>query len=209
MAERRKARQSSRAMSSPRSKTDKATMEVEATDEGHARQDLDFRKAPPTSRSTRRSRPFWADGETAADLGKAPAPAPAPNVCQGKSRESRAPVGEGQADDFRHRRRPRHRPLSPRPDPEVAGRHRDDLPDHPRSACATPWLKRCGRDPRRVPDGAREVAEYQGAYKVSQGLLQEFGDRRVIDTPITEHGFLPASGVGAAMSGPESRSSNS
>ena len=36
-----------------------------------------------------------------------------------------------------------------------------------------------------------EVAEYQGAYKVTQGLLQEFGARRVIDTPITEHG-LPA-----------------
>src|SRR6201996_2986657 len=45
-----------------------------------------------------------------------------------------------------------------------------------------------------------EVAEYQGAYKVSQGLLQEFGKRRVIDTPITEHGFAGL-GVGAAMAG--------
>src|SRR5439155_334188 len=45
-----------------------------------------------------------------------------------------------------------------------------------------------------------EVAEYQGAYKVSQGLLQEFGARRVIDTPITEHGFAGI-GVGAAMAG--------
>ncbi len=45
-----------------------------------------------------------------------------------------------------------------------------------------------------------EVAEYQGAYKVTQGLLQEFGSRRVIDTPITEHGFAGI-GVGAAMSG--------
>jgi pyruvate dehydrogenase E1 component beta subunit len=45
-----------------------------------------------------------------------------------------------------------------------------------------------------------EVAEYQGAYKVTQGLLQEFGDRRVIDTPITEHGFAGV-GVGAAMTG--------
>ena len=45
-----------------------------------------------------------------------------------------------------------------------------------------------------------EVAEYQGAYKVTQGLLQEFGARRVIDTPITEHGFAGV-GVGAAMSG--------
>ena len=45
-----------------------------------------------------------------------------------------------------------------------------------------------------------EVAEYQGAYKVSQGLLDEFGARRVIDTPITEHGFAGL-GVGAALAG--------
>ena len=45
-----------------------------------------------------------------------------------------------------------------------------------------------------------EVAQYQGAYKVSQGLLEEFGDRRVIDTPITEHGFAGV-GVGAAYRG--------
>jgi pyruvate dehydrogenase E1 component beta subunit len=45
-----------------------------------------------------------------------------------------------------------------------------------------------------------EVAEYQGAYKVTQGLLQEFGNRRVIDTPITEHGFAGI-GVGAAFTG--------
>jgi len=45
-----------------------------------------------------------------------------------------------------------------------------------------------------------EVAEYQGAYKISQGLLEEFGDSRVIDTPITEHGFTGL-GVGAAFGG--------
>ena len=45
-----------------------------------------------------------------------------------------------------------------------------------------------------------EVAEYQGAYKITQGLLQEFGDRRVVDTPITEHGFAGI-GVGAALTG--------
>jgi len=45
-----------------------------------------------------------------------------------------------------------------------------------------------------------EVAQYQGAYKVSQGLLDEFGDKRVIDTPITEHGFTGL-GVGAAFGG--------
>jgi pyruvate dehydrogenase E1 component beta subunit len=45
-----------------------------------------------------------------------------------------------------------------------------------------------------------EVAEYQGAYKVTQGLLQEFGASRVIDTPITEHGFAGL-GIGAALAG--------
>jgi pyruvate dehydrogenase E1 component beta subunit len=45
-----------------------------------------------------------------------------------------------------------------------------------------------------------EVAQYQGAYKISQGLLEEFGERRVIDTPITEHGFSGV-GVGAAFMG--------
>jgi len=56
---------------------------------------------------------------------------------------------------------------------------------------------------RRDPDVflmGEEVAEYQGAYKISQGLLEEFGAKRVIDTPITEYGFAGL-GVGAAMAG--------
>ena len=55
------------------------------------------------------------------------------------------------------------------------------------------------RDPTVFLMG-EEVGQYQGAYKVSQGLLDEFGDKRVIDTPITEHGFAGL-GVGAAFSG--------
>ena len=55
------------------------------------------------------------------------------------------------------------------------------------------------RDPTVFLMG-EEVAEYQGAYKVSQGLLEEFGAKRVIDTPITEHGFAGL-GVGAAFNG--------
>ena len=55
------------------------------------------------------------------------------------------------------------------------------------------------RDPNVFLIG-EEVAEYQGAYKVTQGLLQEFGERRVIDTPITEQGFAGI-GIGAAMAG--------
>jgi pyruvate dehydrogenase E1 component beta subunit len=55
------------------------------------------------------------------------------------------------------------------------------------------------RDPNVFLMG-EEVAQYQGAYKISQGLLEEFGDKRVIDTPITEQGFAGI-GVGAAMAG--------
>ncbi len=56
------------------------------------------------------------------------------------------------------------------------------------------------RSDDRVFVMGEEVAEYQGAYKVTQGLLDEFGARRVIDTPITEHGFAGI-GAGAAMGG--------
>ena len=63
---------------------------------------------------------------------------------------------------------------------------------------------------RRDPDVfvmGEEVAEYEGAYKITQGLLDEFGAKRVVDTPITEHGFAGV-GVGAAFAGC-GRSSNS
>ncbi len=56
---------------------------------------------------------------------------------------------------------------------------------------------------RRDPDVfimGEEVAQYQGAYKITQGLLDEFGPKRVVDTPITEHGFAGV-GVGAAFAG--------
>lgn len=56
------------------------------------------------------------------------------------------------------------------------------------------------RKDERVFLMGEEVAQYEGAYKVSQGLLKEFGDRRVVDTPITEHGFTGLS-VGAAFGG--------
>ncbi len=55
------------------------------------------------------------------------------------------------------------------------------------------------RDPNVFLMG-EEVAEYQGAYKVSAGLLQRFGPRRIIDTPISENGFAGL-GIGAAMVG--------
>jgi len=71
------------------------------------------------------------------------------------------------------------------------------------SAIASRSASRMVEEMRRDGDVfimGEEVAEYQGAYKITQGLLQEFGARRVIDTPITEHGFAGV-GVGAAMAG--------
>src|SRR4029078_3343497 len=84
------------------------------------------------------------------------------------------------------------------PDPEVpAGTEMVSMTI--REALRDAMAEEMRRDPDVFVMG-EEVAEYQGAYKVTQGLLQEFGDRRVIDTPITEHGFAGV-GVGAAFTG--------
>jgi len=173
--------------------TDKATMEVEATDEGTLGKIL----IPEGTADVAVNTPIatiLADGESAADLGKAPAAAPAP-AAQEKAAES-APPAAAKAEA------PQPKAEAPKavaePDPEVP----------PGTEMITQTIRDALRDAmaeemRRDPDVflmGEEVAEYQGAYKVSQGLLQEFGARRVIDTPITEHGFAGI-GVGAAMSG--------
>jgi pyruvate dehydrogenase E1 component beta subunit len=173
--------------------TDKATMEVEATDEGTLGKIL----IPEGTEDVAVNTPIatiLADGETVADLGKAVAPKPAPaapNVAH-EVAESRAPVGEG-------------KPMisapaasAAEPDPEVpAGTEMVTMTI--REALRDAMAEEMRRDPDVFVMG-EEVAEYQGAYKVTQGLLQEFGAKRVIDTPITEHGFAGI-GVGAAMAG--------
>ncbi len=171
--------------------TDKATMEVEATDEGTLGKIL----IPEGTADVAVNTPIatiLADGESAADLGKAPAPkaaAIAPDVAQ-EVAESRSPVGEGAPMI--------HAPKAPEPDPEVpAGTEMVTMTI--REALRDAMAEEMRRDGDVFIMG-EEVAEYQGAYKVSQGLLQEFGARRVIDTPITEHGFAGI-GVGAAMAG--------
>lgn len=171
--------------------TDKATMEVEATDEGTLGKIL----IPEGTADVAVNTPIatiLADGETAADLGKAPAPAP-------KAAEA-APPAEAKTEAPQ----PEHKaPAAPvaavaEPDPEVpAGT--EMITQTIREALRDAMAEEMRRDPDVFLMG-EEVAEYQGAYKVSQGLLQEFGDKRVIDTPITEHGFAGI-GIGAAMSG--------
>ena len=169
--------------------TDKATMEVEATDEGTLGKIL----IPEGTADVAVNTPIatiLADGETAADLGKAAAP-----VQQEKAAES-APPAAAKAEA------PQAKAEAPKavaePDPEIpAGT--EMITQTIRDALRDAMAEEMRRDPDVFLMG-EEVAEYQGAYKVSQGLLQEFGARRVIDTPITEHGFAGI-GVGAAMSG--------
>ncbi|MDE2378815.1 pyruvate dehydrogenase complex E1 component subunit beta [Bradyrhizobium sp.] len=175
--------------------TDKATMEVEATDEGTLGKIL----IPEGTADVAVNTPIatiLADGETAADLAKDTAKTPAP-ARQEKAAGSAPPAAKAEAAQPKSAA-----PSAPQavaePDPEVpAG-----------TAMVTQTIREALRDAmaeemRRDADVfvmGEEVAEYQGAYKVTQGLLQEFGPKRVIDTPITEHGFAGI-GVGAAMAG--------
>jgi pyruvate dehydrogenase E1 component beta subunit len=169
--------------------TDKATMEVEATDEGTLGKIL----IPEGTADVAVNTPIatiLADGESAADLGKAAAPAQ-----QEKAAESTPPAA-AKAEA------PQAKAEAPKavaePDPEVP-EGTEMITQTIRDALRDAMAEEMRRDPDVFLMG-EEVAEYQGAYKVSQGLLQEFGARRVIDTPITEHGFAGI-GVGAAMSG--------
>jgi pyruvate dehydrogenase E1 component beta subunit len=176
--------------------TDKATMEVEATDEGTLGKIL----IPEGTADVAVNTPIatiLSDGESAADLGKAEAPAK-----QQKAAES-APPAEAKAEAAQSGGGPEKKaPAAPQPvaepDPEVpAGTEMVTMTI--REALRDAMAEEMRRDEDVFVMG-EEVAEYQGAYKVTQGLLQEFGARRVIDTPITEHGFAGA-GVGAAMAG--------
>jgi len=171
--------------------TDKATMEVEATDEGTLGKIL----IPEGTSDVAVNTPIatiLADGESAADLAKAPAPAK-----QQKAAES-APPAEAKAPASPAPAAPSAPAAVAPPDTEIpAGT--EMVTQHIREALRDAMAEEMRRDPDVFVMG-EEVAEYQGAYKVTQGLLQEFGDRRVIDTPITEHGFAGV-GVGAAMAG--------
>jgi pyruvate dehydrogenase E1 component beta subunit len=178
--------------------TDKATMEVEAVDEGTLGKIL----VPEGTNDVAVNTPIaviLGEGEDASAIksakprGKKDHAEPDPAVQQ-RTEESRPPVEEPEAISS----------------PPVAPRQ--DVPDEAEipagTEMATMTVREALRDAmaeemRRDQDVfvmGEEVAEYQGAYKVTQGLLQEFGPMRVIDTPITEHGFAGL-GVGAAMGG--------
>src|ERR1700682_2277875 len=184
--------------------TDKATMEVEATDEGTLGRIL----VPEGTEDVAVNTPIatiLSDGESAADLGKVTAPA--------KAASFETPAAQAPQDDAKRGPHPEEgapapvskgatAPAAPKavaePDPEVP-EGTEMVTMTIREALRDAMAEEMRRDPDVFVMG-EEVAEYQGAYKVTQGLLQEFGATRVIDTPITEHGFAGI-GVGAAMAG--------
>ena len=157
--------------------TDKATMEVEAVDEGEV---TDILVAEGTE-GVKVNTPI------ARLAGEAGAAAPAPQADAPAAAEpeaAAAPVAAAPKVELRD-------PEIPAGTPMVKTTIRDALRDA--------MAEEMRRDDKVFLIG-EEVAQYQGAYKVSRELLQEFGDKRVVDTPITEHGFAGL-GVGAAMAG--------
>jgi pyruvate dehydrogenase E1 component beta subunit len=179
--------------------TDKATMEVEAVDDGRIASIL----IPEGTENVKVNTPIArlsVDGEEAQPAKRAGNGASAAPV------EAKAPTGEaGPAEPPPVEARPTPAPKAPaQPKAEVT--YEPDVPAGTEMATMTvrealrdAMAEEMRRDSKVLVMG-EEVAEYQGAYKVTQGLLQEFGKDRVIDTPITEHGFAGL-GVGAAFAG--------
>jgi pyruvate dehydrogenase E1 component subunit beta len=184
--------------------TDKATMEVEAVDEGTLGKIL----VPEGTADVAVNTPIamiLAEGEDAAAL-KDGKQAPAKQAKaeqpsrQEKAAESAAPAQKPQAVKQTQAPAPTAKPPSAEimPEPEVP-EGTELVSMTMREALRDAMAEEMRRDPDVFVMG-EEVAEYQGAYKVTQGLLDEFGARRVIDTPITEHGFTGV-GIGAALAG--------
>jgi pyruvate dehydrogenase E1 component beta subunit len=175
--------------------TDKATMEVEATDEGTLGQIL----VPEGTQDVAVNTPIATILSEGEDASAAKSAKP---ERQAKAAESAPPAAEDQKT-AKAPAAPKSAVAAP-PQPKALPE-----PDVPAGTeMATMTVREALRDAmaeemRRDKDVfvmGEEVAEYQGAYKVTQGLLQEFGVKRVIDTPITEHGFAGL-GIGAALAG--------
>jgi pyruvate dehydrogenase E1 component beta subunit len=170
--------------------TDKATMEVEAVDEGKVAKIL----VPAGTENVKVNTPIaLISGE---DDDAAPASAPPKPETRPKNAELAAELDVAPTEQARDEPSRSYEP--PSAEPEIApGTETVNL--SMREALRDAMAEEMRRDPDVFLMG-EEVAQYQGAYKVSQNLLEEFGERRVIDTPITEQGFA-AIGVGAAFAG--------
>jgi pyruvate dehydrogenase E1 component beta subunit len=165
--------------------TDKATMEVEAVDEGKLGKILVAEGSEGVAVNTPIAL-LLQDGEEAGDVADA---APAPKKAPVKAEAPAA--GNGAAKPA-----PQPKAAAPAAETEWTGATKTQTV---RDALRDAMAEEMRRDETVFLMG-EEVAEYQGAYKISQGLLDEFGARRVVDTPITEHGFTGV-GVGAAFMG--------
>ena len=181
--------------------TDKATMEVEAVDEGVLGKILIAEGTEAVAVNTPIA-VLLEDGERADDIGEVSAEAPAPNVEAAEDAPSvtsspSATQAEGKVIENRDILYAQGQVLEPPPFDEASFTETKAMTvrEALRDAMAEEM-----RNDETVYLMGEEVAEYQGAYKVSQGLLDEFGDKRVIDTPITEHGFAGIA-VGSAMNG--------
>ena len=169
--------------------TDKTTMEIEAVDEGKLAKILIAEGTENVAVNT----PIAIIAEEGEDA-SAPAPAPKPAKAEQKPAAPQPAQAEQPAPETQPAPPPRARPAARQ---EAPGGDTESLTV--REALRDAMAEEMRRDERVFLMG-EEVAEYQGAYKVSQGLLEEFGKKRVIDTPITEHGFAGL-GVGAAFYG--------
>jgi pyruvate dehydrogenase E1 component beta subunit len=166
--------------------TDKATMEFEAVDEGTISKIL-IPEGTDNVKVGAVIALIAAEGEDAS----AAEPAPAPASAAAPEPEAKAPPENAQIVP----ETPKRAQVSDPAIPEGT----EMVPTTVREALRDAMAEEMRRDDRVFVMG-EEVAEYQGAYKVTQGLLEEFGPRRVIDTPITEYGFAGI-GAGAAMGG--------
>ncbi len=180
--------------------TDKATMEVEAVDEGKLSQILVEEGTDGVAVNT----PIGvlsADGEAAAPSpAAAPAAAPSPAAAAPDAAPAPAPVKP--ASESESVVADKATAAQAVPTTAAAAPERDWGPTKPttvREALRDAMAAELRADDRVFLIG-EEVAQYQGAYKISQGLLDEFGPRRIIDMPIAEHGFTGMA-VGAAMDG--------
>jgi pyruvate dehydrogenase E1 component beta subunit len=186
--------------------TDKATMEVEAVDEGKLGKIL----VPEGAENVAVNQPIAVlleEGEDASAAEKAgskatPADQKAESKAPGTSKSAQEPGSQQQVP---HKAEESAVLAAPTPPPSRYSGHAEEkayantVDMTVREALRDAMAEEMRRDETVFLLG-EEVAEYQGAYKVSQGLLEEFGSRRVVDTPITEHGFTGLS-VGAAFGG--------
>jgi pyruvate dehydrogenase E1 component beta subunit len=168
--------------------TDKATMEVEAVDEGTLAKIL----VPDGTENVAVNTPI---GVIAADGEDASAAAPVSKPAEPASKPPEPPK-PAEPPSALPALTPASQPQSAKPE-VPAGTEMAMITV--REALRDAMAEEMRRDETVFIMG-EEVAEYQGAYKITQGLLQEFGDKRVVDTPITEHGFAGL-GVGAAFAG--------